>query len=157
MELVTPVPCGMGQTPLSLLTLNSEHCMVDPIADMLTRIRNAYLAGRGTVAIPHSTVKEAIVKILCQEGFLATMEVTKEEKSPQPIITASLVYRRKIPLMEGIQRVSTPGRRMYARSKKIPKTLGGFGTTIVSTNQGIMTAKEARKHNLGGEVLLKVW
>ena len=129
--------------------------MTDPIADLLTRIRNAYLAKHETVEIPHSRTKEAIAKILKENGYVGSLRVTKH--SPQPKMVLTLIYKGKIPAIEEIDRVSKPGRRVYVRTKKIPQTLGGFGMTIISTNQGIMTDKEAKKKNLGGEILCRVW
>lgn len=129
--------------------------MVDPIADLLTRIRNAYLAEHETVEVPHSRTKEAIAKILKEKGYVASTKVAKG--SPQSKIVLTLGYKGKIPALEDIKRISKPGRRVYVRANKIPQTLGGYGTTIISTNQGIMTDEEARKKNLGGEILCKVW
>lgn len=129
--------------------------MTDPIADLLTRIRNAYLAKHETVEVPHSRTKEAIIKILKEGGYVASAKVIKQ--SPQPKIVLTLAYQGKIPALEGIRRISKPGRKVYVRANKIPRTLGGYGTTIISTNQGIMTDKQARSKNLGGELLCKVW
>lgn len=131
--------------------------MVDPIADMLTRIRNAYLARRSRVEIPHSKVKEAIARILVREGYLVKVDVVSQAKKQQPVIIGQLRYEGKVPALDGVERISKPGRRMFGRSKKIPQTVGGIGSTIVSTPQGIMTAKEARQRNLGGEILFRVW
>jgi small subunit ribosomal protein S8 len=129
--------------------------MTDPIADLLTRIRNAYLAKKETVEVPHSHTKEAIVKILKQGGYIDSVKVVKQ--SPQPKIVLTLAYKGKVPALEGIERVSKPGRRMYVKANKIPLTLGGYGITILSTNQGVITDKEAKKKNLGGEIICKVW
>lgn len=129
--------------------------MTDPIADLLTRIRNAYLAKKETVEVPHSRTKEATVKILKEEGYIASVEIIKQ--SPQSKMVLTLAYKGKEPVLEGIKRISKPGRKVYMKAKKIPYTLGGFGTTVISTNQGIMTDKQARKKNLGGEIICQVW
>ena len=129
--------------------------MTDPIADLATRIRNAYLTSGSEVEIPHSKIKEALAGMLVKQGFVKDMRV--EKTKPQAKLVITLKYLGKIPAVEGIERISTPGRRVYTTSKKTPRTLEGLGSTIISTNQGIMTDKEARKKNLGGEILLKVW
>lgn len=129
--------------------------MTDPIADLLTRIRNAYLAKHNSVELPHSRVKEAVAKILEREGYIASLEAKKGK--PQAKLILTLKYRGKLPMLTGIERVSKPGRRIYVRAHKVPRTLGEYGTTILSTSQGIMTDKEAKKAKVGGEVLCKVW
>lgn len=129
--------------------------MTDPIADMITRVRNAYLARLADVSIAHSKTNEAIAEILKNEGYIDQVKV--ENALPQSQMLLVLSYKGKIPAVDGITRVSTPGRRIYTRAKRIPSVLGGYGTTIVSTNQGLMSGKEARKKNLGGEILIKVW
>lgn len=129
--------------------------MTDPISDMLTRIRNASLAKREVVEIPHSKLKEAIAAILQNQGYIEKMEVTGSQ--PQRTILVSLSYTKGIPQIAAIERVSKPGRRIFAKRTNLPLALGGHGITIVSTSQGLMTDKEARSHNLGGEVLCRVW
>lgn len=129
--------------------------MTDPIADMITRIKNALLARHVEVVVPHSKLKAAIATILEKEGYVLGVEVSKGQ--PQPDIVLKLKYVGKIPAITDVKRVSKPGRRMYSSSDKIPSTLGGFGITIVSTSRGIMTGKEARKQNVGGEVLCQIW
>ena len=128
--------------------------MTDPISDMLTRIRNAQSALLKTVEFPHSKMKEAIAKILKKEGYIGevTVEGTTKKK-----IKAVLKYSGKSPVIVGLSRVSTPGLRRYVGSTEIPRVLGGMGISIVSTSQGVMSGDEARKNNLGGEFLCKVW
>lgn len=127
----------------------------DPIADMLTRVRNAYQARHNEVEFPYSRVNEAIAKILARVGFLGKIEV--RERPPQSVLRAELLYRGQTPAVEGIERLSKPGRRLYARAGKLPTALGGYGVVIVSTHKGIMTAAEARKQHLGGELICKIW
>lgn len=124
----------------------------DPIADMLARIKNAYLAGHKTVEIPCSRIKEEIGKILVKEGYLKTQKTPKPQK-----IVCGLKYEGGKPVMSDFKRVSKPGRRVYVGWKKIPRTLSGYGLTIVSTPKGLMTDKEARKKKLGGELICQVW
>jgi small subunit ribosomal protein S8 len=133
--------------------------MTDPIADMLTRIRNAILAGHSYVIIPGSKMKLAVVKILKAEGFIENYDVTKDR--PQPMIRIWLKYasdRKDRPCaITGLKRVSKPGRRVYTGKKDIPWVLSGIGIAILSTSRGIMTGKEARRLGIGGEVLCYVW
>ncbi|MCP4156027.1 MAG: 30S ribosomal protein S8 [bacterium] len=128
----------------------------DPIADMLTRIRNAIMAEKKDVAMPLSKMKLEIAKILKREGYLNDFKV--EKTVFPPTISVGLKYNKpKDNAIEGIKRVSKPGRRVYAGSDEIPKVLGGLGVTVLSTNKGLMTGKECEKNNVGGEVLLYVW
>ncbi len=129
--------------------------MVDAIADLATRIRNAYLAKHEMTRIPYSKVKEAIAKIIEREGYIGPLIV--EDKKPYKIMMVNLLYPAGQPAIERIESVSTPGRKIYMKANKIPKTLGGYGITIVSTNLGIMTDKDARGKKVGGEVLLRIW
>lgn len=129
--------------------------MTDPITDMLTRIKNAYLAKKRTVNVPHSKVKEAIAQVLVDKKYIHGFEVTGN--SPQPQLVITLAYDGKRPMLTDVKRVSKPGRRMYAPALRIPKTLGGYGLTIISTSKGIMSDADARKQNIGGEVLCQVW
>jgi len=133
----------------------------DPIADMLTRIRNALEAGHSTVSIPSSKLKRAIAGILHEEGFVDEVAEVTAEGTVQPALVLTLKYvgvrRDKHPVITGLQRVSTPGRRVYARRKDIPWVLSGMGVAILSTPQGVMTGARARKLGVGGEVLCKVW
>lgn len=132
--------------------------MTDPIADMLTRIRNANHARHEHVDIPASRVKEAIARILKEEGFIRDYERIEDGK--QGILRVHLKYapgREKTRVITGLKRVSRPGLRVYARKDKIPKVLGGLGVAIVSTSQGILTDREARRRGVGGEVLCYIW
>ena len=129
--------------------------MTDPIADLLTRIRNASRALLPEIAVPHSKLKESIARLLQHEGYVnsVSIEGAKIEKK----IKIKLKYTGRKPVIEGLKRVSTPGLRRYSGSEKLPRVLGGLGTVIVSTSQGIMTGTQARKKNVGGEVLCFVW
>ena len=130
--------------------------MTDPIADMLTRIRNANSVHHDKVTIPCSKVKNAIAEILKAEGFIKDFEQTTENNHPVMVVT--LKYGpNKEKVISGIKRISKPGLRIYAQVDELPKVLGGLGIALVSTSQGIMTDKAARKANLGGEVLAYVW
>ena len=128
----------------------------DPIADMLTRIRNGVMARHKQVVMPGSRVKVAIARILKEEGFIRDFEVIKVE--PQAQLRISLKYdRERKPLITGLRRISKPGRRVYVKRGSIPWVLSGLGIAIVSTPQGIMTGDRARRSGLGGEVLGYVW
>jgi len=129
--------------------------MVDPIADMLTRIRNAQVAGHDNVSIPASNMKKSIAKILLAEGYVKNVEFIAE--GVQGSIRVTLKYVEKRPVIVGLKRISRPGLRVYARCDEIPKVLGGLGTAIISTSKGVMTDKEARKNAIGGEVLAYIW
>lgn len=132
--------------------------MTDPIADMLTRIRNANSAMFDTVSMPSSKLKENLAKLLLKEGFIASYVVNKVEGKPgnQLVITLKYSEDRKKTIV-GIKRVSKPGLRIYRKSDQMPKVLGGVGVAVVSTSHGLMTDREARKAKLGGEVLCYVW
>lgn len=128
--------------------------MMDPISDMLTRIRNAGRALLPEVEMPHSKLKESIAHILKREGYIADVSVDgKTDKK----LKLKLKYAGRKSVIEGIKRVSTPGLRRYSGATDIPRVLGGLGTTIISTSQGLMTGTEARKKNVGGEMLCVVW
>jgi small subunit ribosomal protein S8 len=128
----------------------------DPIADMLTRIRNAITARHETVDIPRSRVKIAIAQILLEEGYIAKYElVGKEDYSG--IIRITLKYANGTSVITGLKRISKPGLRIYANCDELPKVLAGLGIAIISTNKGIMTDKKARGQNVGGEVMAYVW
>ena len=128
----------------------------DPIADMLTRIRNGIIAEKQEVAVPLSKIKIEIVKIFKREGYVANFKV--EKKGLPGMININLKYKsKKNNVIEGIQRISKPGRRVYAGSEEIPKVLGGLGVVLLSTSKGILTGKECEKNKVGGEVLLHVW
>ncbi|NCN03828.1 MAG: 30S ribosomal protein S8 [Candidatus Pacebacteria bacterium] len=129
--------------------------MTDPIADMIIRVKNAFMANKAEVSIPHSKVKEAIAKILEAEGYVESFEVAPTK--PQRTINVKLKYVGKIPAITEVRRMSKPGRRVYSTVKDIPKALGGYGVTIVSTSRGVVTGSQARKMNIGGEVLCQIW
>ena len=130
--------------------------ITDPIADMLTRIRNANSAKHETVDIPASNMKKAIAQILLDEGYIASYKVIEDEK--QGVIRVTLKYgANKAQVMTGLRRVSKPGLRIYSNVEDMPKVMKGLGIAIVSTSKGIMTDREARKQNVGGEVLAFVW
>ncbi|AYO29430.1 MAG: small subunit ribosomal protein [Thermoanaerobacteraceae bacterium] len=130
--------------------------MTDVIADMLTRIRNANDAGHPTVEIPCSKLKKAIAQTLKDEGYIQDFEIIDDAK--QGIIKIYLKYGpNKKKVITGIKRISKPGLRIYARKDNIPKVMGGLGTVILSTSRGIMTDKQARKEQVGGEVICYVW
>jgi small subunit ribosomal protein S8 len=129
--------------------------MTDPIADLLTRIRNAQLVSKNDLSIPHSKIKEAIVKTLTDEGYLADYSV--EDTKPQKTIHVTLKYIDDLPVITNIQRVSKSGRRVYVAAKDVTPVLSGHGIKILSTNQGVMTDKQARTEKIGGEVVCQVW
>jgi len=128
--------------------------MIDPISDMLTRIRNAQRALLPTVEIPHSKIKEGIAHILKKEGYVG--EVAVEGKLPKKL-KLKLKYEGKKSVIEGLRRISKPGLRQYVGATEIPRVLGGLGVAVLSTPEGVMTGVQARKKNLGGEVLCHVW
>ena len=130
--------------------------VTDPIADMLTRIRNASAARHKELSLPSSRVKREIARILAAEGFIDAFETQAD--GVQERLTLRLKYvEGRTPVVTGIKRISKPGLRVYARKTEIPRVLGGLGLAILSTSHGIMTGNEARKQNLGGEVLCYVW
>ena len=130
--------------------------MTDPIADFLTRIRNAILAAHETVEIPSSKLKREMARILEEQGYIEGFEV--EPAQPVEQIRIRLKYTdNRTSVISGLRRVSRPGRRSYVDSKHVPKVLGGMGTAIVSTSQGVMTGHDARRAGVGGEVVAEVW
>ncbi len=131
--------------------------MSDPIADMLTRIRNANMAKHDTVDVPSSKMKLAIADILVREGYITNYTLVDEGAFKNIHITLKYGADKNDKVINGIKRISKPGLRVYAGASDMPKVLNGLGVAIVSTNQGIMTDKEAREHNVGGEVLAFVW
>ena len=132
--------------------------MTDPIADMLTRIRNANSAQFDTVRMPGSKVKEALAAILEREGFISGYSVHRDDRRPGSTLEIQMKYSAdRVRTIGGITRVSKPGLRIYAQANSIPRVLGGIGVAIVSTSRGLMTDREARRHHLGGEVLCYVW
>ena len=133
--------------------------MTDPIADMLTRLRNANQAYHDAVTMPHSKIKEGVAEILQQEGYITSFEVNDPaEGEVQKSLTITLKYgRNRERSIAGVRRVSKPGLRVYAKSTGLPKVLGGLGVAIISTSQGLLTDRKANKAGVGGEVLAYVW
>jgi small subunit ribosomal protein S8 len=135
--------------------------IIDPIADMLTRIRNAVMAGHALVAMPSSKVKIEIAKIMKDEGFLEGFDVADSDQSVQKVLRLKIKYvgerRERRPVISGIERVSKPGRRIYTKKQDIPWVLSGIGVAILSTPKGVMTGARARQLGVGGEILCKVW
>jgi small subunit ribosomal protein S8 len=133
----------------------------DPIADMLTRIRNAVMSGQSLTAMPHSKVKVEIAKILKEEGYIDAFDVVDGERPGQLVLRIRIKYvgerRDRQAVITNLQRVSRPGRRVYTKKQDIPWVLSGLGVAIISTPKGIMTGQRARQMNLGGEFLCKVW
>ena len=131
--------------------------MTDPIADMLTRIRNANAAKHDTVDVPASKIKEEIARILLDEGYIKNYEITGDGAAKDIKITLKYGKDKNAKVISGVKRISKPGLRVYAGASTMPKVLGGLGIAIVSTNKGILTDKQARAENVGGEVLAFVW
>ena len=127
----------------------------DPIADMLTRIRNASRARHTDVVVPASRTKLAIARILKDEGFIE--DFSEATEGPAQVLNIKLKYVGKVPVVSGLKRISKPGLRVYAAKTEIPRVLGGLGVVIVSTSQGIMTGAQAKRGQLGGEILAYVW
>ncbi len=131
--------------------------MSDPIADMLTRIRNANTAKHDTVDVPASKMKIAIADILVNEGYIRKYDIVEDGNFKTIRITLKYGKDKNEKIITGLKRISKPGLRVYASKEQLPKVLGGLGVAIISTNQGVITDKEARKRNVGGEVLAFVW
>jgi small subunit ribosomal protein S8 len=133
----------------------------DPIADMLTRIRNAAQLGQSLVAMPDSVIKSEIAKILKDEGYVESVEVVEGEDAPRRVLRLRLKYvgerRQRRPVITGLERISRPGRRIYTRKDEIPWVLAGIGVAILSTPKGVMTGQRARQLGVGGEILCKIW
>ena len=133
----------------------------DPIADMLTRIRNGVMAGHSQVAIPSSKIKVEIAKILKDEGFIENFEVADGERAAFKVLRVKIKYvgerRERRSVISGLERVSKPGRRIYTKRQDIPWVLSGIGVAILSTPKGVMTGQRARQLGIGGEILCKVW
>ena len=130
--------------------------MTDPVADMLTRIRNANIAGHAAVEIPASKMKKNIAEILVKEGFIKSYEIIEAEN--QDIIRVQMKYgANKAKVITGIKKISKPGLKVYAKADEVPRVLGGLGIAIISTSSGLITDKEARKLGVGGEVICYVW
>jgi small subunit ribosomal protein S8 len=128
--------------------------MSDPISDMLTRIRNAGMAGLPATEIPHSRIKEGIAVILKKEGYISELAVAGDKIKT---LTVKLKYEGRRPVIEGLRRISRPGLRRYTGGTEVPKVRGGLGIAIVSTSQGLMTGLQARRANIGGELLCFIW
>ena len=129
--------------------------VTDTIADMLTRIRNANQMRYEEVRVPSSNIKNEIARILKEEGFIEDFKI--EDENTQGTIVLTLKYKNKERVITGLRRISKPGLRVYCKSNEIPKVLNGLGIAIISTSKGIMTDKQARKENIGGEVLAYIW
>lgn len=135
--------------------------VTDPIADMLTRLRNAVMVGQSVSAMPSSTVKVEIARILKEEGYIESFEVADGEQPNAKILRVRMKYigerRSRRSVISGLERISRPGRRIYTRKQDIPWVLAGMGIAILSTPKGVMTGQRARQLNVGGEILCKVW
>jgi small subunit ribosomal protein S8 len=135
--------------------------IIDPIADMLTRIRNAVMAGHALVAMPSSKLKVEIARIMKDEGYLEGFDVAESEDSVQKVLRLKIKYvgerRARKPVITGIERISKPGRRVYTKRQDIPWVLSGIGVAILSTPKGVMTGSRARQLGVGGEIICKVW
>jgi small subunit ribosomal protein S8 len=132
--------------------------MTDPIADMLTRLRNANVAHHETVLMPSSKLKEALAAILLREGYIAGFKAVSDDKRPGKFLEVTMKYAPdRTRTISGVRRVSKPGLRVYTGADKLPRVLGGLGVAVLSTSQGLMTDREARKRRVGGEVLCYVW
>lgn len=133
----------------------------DPIADIIIRIKNAHMARHEKIEVPYSKMKKAIADILLKEGYVTAVEIKestlKGTSAPFNYLVITLKYIGKLPAINDVKRLSKPGRRLYAPVSKLPRTLGGYGITIVTTSKGVMTDKQARKANLGGELLCQIW
>ncbi len=129
----------------------------DPIADLLTRIRNGQVARHDFITVPASNTKKAIAKILLNEGYVKAVDYIDDGLQGEIKITLKYINGKQQPVIAGLKRISKPGLRVYARCDELPKVLGGLGIAIISTSKGLMTDKEARKNEVGGEVLAYVW
>ena len=132
--------------------------MTDPISDMLTRIRNANIAMHDDVRMPSSKVKEALAEILHKEGYIEGYDVAVNTGRPGSTLTVTMKYSpERSRTISGLRRVSKPGLRVYSGAREVPRVLGGLGVAVLSTSQGLMSDREARKRNVGGEILCEVW
>jgi len=129
--------------------------MCDPIADMLTRIRNAVMVNKPTVEIPSSNLKLSLAKLFQQHGFIDKFVVLEDGK--QGMMKILLHYKNGKPVIQGLERVSTPGRRVYANVDTMPRVLDGLGIAVISTDRGLLTDRECRREKIGGEVICKIW
>ena len=130
--------------------------VIDPVADMLTRIRNALIVKRDTVEIPASKIKNSIARILLDEGYIAGFELNEDETEKKLVVKLKYGPHGES-VISGLKRISKPGLRFYARKDEVPKVLGGLGIAIISTSKGLLTDAEARKNNTGGEVVAYIW
>lgn len=130
--------------------------MTDPIADMLTRIRNALMVNKETVEIPSSNMKKAIADIMLAEGFVSDVKLVEDGYNGKLVVTLKYAAKKQ-PVINGLKRVSKPGLRTYASVENMPKVMNGMGVAVISTNKGIMTDKQAKAANVGGEVLCYIW
>lgn len=130
--------------------------MTDPIADMLTRVRNALAANKETVEVPSSNMKKAIAEIMLAEGYVSDVKNVPDEHNGKIVLTLKYIGRKQ-PVINGLKRVSRPGLRVYSDVETMPKVMDGLGIAIISTNKGIMTDRQAKAQNVGGEVLCYVW
>ena len=131
--------------------------MTDPIADMLTRIRNALIVKKEKVEIPASKTKIDIANILVKEGYIQACEIVEAKPQNSIVLTLKYAQQKGLKVINGLERVSKPGRRIYSSKENIEKVLGGLGISILTTSKGVLTDKEARTNNVGGEVICKVW
>jgi small subunit ribosomal protein S8 len=132
--------------------------MTDPIADMLTRIRNANVAMHDDVTMPSSKLKESLAEVLQKEGYIQSFRIDQEEGKPSKTLTIHMKYSEaRERVITGIRRVSKPGLRVYTKADAVPRVLGGLGVAVVSTSKGLLTDREARRQRIGGEVLCYVW
>jgi small subunit ribosomal protein S8 len=132
--------------------------MTDPIADMLTRIRNANVAMHDDVTMPSSKLKESLAEVLQKEGYIQSFRVDQEDGKPSKTLTIHMKYSEaRERVITGIRRVSKPGLRVYTKADAVPRVLGGLGVAVVSTSKGLLTDREARRQRIGGEVLCYVW
>lgn len=132
--------------------------MTDPIADMLTRIRNGSVAAQEVVRMPSSKLKESLAAILRREGYIADFRVSEDPSRPGRILEITMKYSaERVPTITGLRRVSKPGMRVYTKADRLPRVLGGLGVAVLSTSQGLMTDREAREKRVGGEILCYVW
>ncbi|MEK9143590.1 MAG: 30S ribosomal protein S8 [Patescibacteria group bacterium] len=129
--------------------------VTDPIGDLISQIKNAFMAGKGDVVLPHSRLKESVAKVLCDTGYLKFVETVGD--NPKRELKLTLMYTNKIPALTDIKRKSKPGLRVYVGKNAIPSVISGLGVAILSTPQGVMTGTEAKKRNIGGELLCVVW
>lgn len=132
--------------------------MTDPVADMLTRLRNGATAAQDTVRMPSSKLKEALAGILRREGYIADFKVSDDPARPGRVLEITMKYNAdRAPSISGLRRVSKPGLRVYTKADRLPRVLGGLGVAVLSTSQGLMTDREARARRMGGEVICYVW